>query len=172
MSQISAHLIDDHGALDKILKQLQTAIRSSDVESVHAQLDLFWARLAVHIRAEHLHLFPAVNGLGEEAQKIITELRQDHEFFMHELARAVETNRELLTTSEQPMVNEGLKTIENIVGQIEQRLVQHNEVEENKIYHWASTLLSDDEQTKLTERITWELRNRPSRFTDNTWSDT
>ena len=171
MSQVSAHLIDDHGALDKILKQLQSALRSGDVENAHAKLDLFWARLAVHIRAEHLHLFPAVSGLGDEAQKIVAELRRDHEFFMHELARAVEITRELLTISEQPIVNEGLKKIENIIVEIEQRLVEHNEVEEKKIYHWASTLLSSEEQTRLTEWITWELRNRPSRFTQDVWSD-
>lgn len=166
-------MIYDHAALDKVLKQLQAALHRSDLESAHTKLDLFWARLAVHIRAEHLHLFPAVlAGLGEEAQQIVMELRQDHEFFMHELARAVETIRQLLTNAEHHIVKDGLTSIEQTILQIEQRLVKHNEVEESQVYRWATTLLSPDEQAVLIERITRELQNRPSRFTGNAWSDT
>lgn len=171
IAQVSEQLIVDHVALDDVLKQLQSALRGSDIETAYAKLDLFWARLAVHIRAEHLHLFPAVvNALGDEAQEIVTELREDHEFFMHELARAVEIARKLITVSEQPLLNEGLKNIENIIVQIEARLVKHNQVEENQVYGWATTVLSPEDQATLMEGITKELRNRPSRFTENTWS--
>lgn len=170
MTPLSDQLINDHAALDKVLKQLQAALHRSDLETAHTKLDLFWARLAVHIRAEHLHLFPAVvAGLGEEAQRIVVELRQDHEFFMHELARAVETIRQLLTIAEHHIVKDGLKSIENTILQIEQRLVKHNEVEEGQVYRWATTLLSRDEQAVLTEQVKKELENRPSRFTENTW---
>ena len=184
MSQVSEQLIDDHAALDKVLKQLQIALRSSGLEISHTKLDLFWARLAVHIRAEHLHLFPTVlNSLEQaagshvsapsldEAKSVVTQLRQDHDFFMHQLALAVEIMRELLTLPEQLPVPEGVNNVKKIVREVEQRLVRHNEIEENRIYHWATLLLNSEEQQKLQERITKELENRPSRFTLSTWSD-
>lgn len=171
MAQLSEQLIDDHAALDTVLKQLQTALQRREVETAHAKLDLFWARLAVHIRAEHLHLFPAVlRSAGNEAQTIVAQLRGDHEFFMHELGHAVERMRILLTTSEQRLIQEELNDIDNTVQRVELRLVTHNQVEENQVYRWGSQLLNPEEQSKLKERITMELRNRPSRFTETDWS--
>lgn len=182
IAQASEQLLNDHAAVDRVLKDLQTALRSSDVEVVHAKLDLFWARLAVHIRAEHLHLFPTVlSSLEnapikhasapslEEAQTVTAELQQDHDFFMHELARAIEIMRQLLTALEQPIVKDGLNTVKNIVLGVEQRLIKHNEVEESQIYRWATTLLNSEEQSKLANQIMIELRKHPPRFTLSTW---
>ena len=172
MAHLSEQLISDHAALDKLLKQLQVALQRNDLETARTKLDLFWARLAVHIRAEHLHLFPAVlSKLGSEAQSVVAQLRQDHEFFMHGLGRAVEVMRQLLAISDQAIVKERLKSVENDILQIEQRLVKHNDIEENQVYHLATTLLNADEQARLAEHITRELRNRPSRFTEHAWSD-
>ena len=182
MAQVSEQLIDDHAAVDKILKQLQTALRSSDVQGAHVKLDLFWARLAVHIRAEHLHLFPTVlrsleNAASsqvsapslDEAKTVVAELRRDHDFFMHQLALAVEIMRELLTLPKQLTVPEGMNNVKKIVLEVERRLVRHNELEENQIYRWAPMLLNSEEQQKLQERITRELQNRPARFTLSNW---
>ena len=184
MAQVSEQLIEDHAAVDKVLKQLQAALRRSDVETAHALLDLFWARLAVHIRAEHLHLFPTVLKSLEnasvshvsapsldEAKSVVAQLRQDHEFFMHQLALAIEIMRELLTLPKQNIVPEGMNNVKKIVREVAQRLVRHNEIEENRIYHWVTILLNSEEQQKLHERITKELQTRPARFTLNTWSD-
>lgn len=171
MTEASEQLIADHVALDRILKQLQTALRSGDLESAHANLDLFWARLAVHIRAEHLHLFPTVlSRVANEAQTV-AQLREDHEFFMHELAQAVETMRRLLTETDQSVIKAGLDSITNTILQVEQRLIRHNEVEENQIYRLASLALSSDEQEKLVKQITSEFQKRPSRFTSAIWSN-
>ena len=182
MAQVSEQLIDDHAAVDKILKQLQTALLNGDLKTAHVKLDLFWARLAVHIRAEHLHLFPTVlssledAGVGhvsalslDEAKSVVAELRQDHDFFMHQLALAVEIMRELLTLPEQLTVPEGMNNVKKIVLEVERRLVRHNELEENQIYHWASILLNSEEQQKLQQQITKELQNHPARFTLSTW---
>ena len=184
MAKVSEQLIDDHTAIDKVLKQLQAALRSSDIEVVHSKLDLFWARLAVHIRAEHLHLFPTVlrsleNAAVkhasapslEEAKTVVAQLRQDHYFFMHQLALAVEIVRELLTLPEQLTVPEGMNNVKKIVLEVERRLVKHNELEENQIYRWVTILLNSEGQQKLQERITKELQNRPPRFTLSTWLD-
>jgi hypothetical protein len=83
------------------------------VARIYATLDLFWARLAVHIRAEHLHLFEAIlqavnrkpGGVDtapspDEAERTIEELRGDHNFFMRELSQAVAVIRGLLTEPE------------------------------------------------------------------------
>jgi hypothetical protein len=178
MGEVSEQLIDDHAALDKVLKQLQAALRTNDLEVAHAKLDLFWARLAVHIRAEHLHLFPAVLNAAishrsapslEEAQTVTSQLHDDHDFFMHGLARAVEITRKLLTVSEPRVVEEKLNEVKNIVSETEKRLVMHNEVEENQIYKWVTILLNPENQSELAKQITAELRKHPPRFTLGAW---
>ena len=88
-------LSDDHHSVDEVLKQLLAALDHRDVQTSYARLDLLWARLAVHIRAEHLHLFPAVTKHLREAQPMVEDLRTDHDFFMRELARAIAVLREL-----------------------------------------------------------------------------
>ena len=172
MVDVSEHLIDDHAALDEILNQLQSALRSNNIEDAHSKLDRFWARLAVHIRAEHLHLFPTVLGslkTADEAQEIVAELREDHDFFMAQLALAIEIMRELVTLPEQPILPEGLNNVKKIVLEVDQRLVRHNQLEESTIYHWASISLNPEEQTRLASEITTELRKHPPRFTLSTW---
>ena len=171
MEQVTEQLIDDHAALDKVLKQLQTALLRSDLETAQAKLDLFWARLAVHIRAEHLHLFPTVLAKFDEAETLIAELRRDHDFFMYELARAIEIMRKLSTSLEHPILNAELDNVKNIVSEVEQRLLKHNEMEETQIYRWATTLLNSEEQAQLGNQITTELRKHPPRFTLSTWLD-
>ena len=178
MAQVSEQLSNDHEAIDRVFKELKTALRSSDLEIIHAKLDLFWARLAVHIRAEHLHLFPTVlSSLDrafapspDEAQSVIAQLRQDHDFFMHQLALAVEITRELLTLPQQ-LIAEGLNNIEKIILEVEERLVRHNDLEETQIYRWATILLKSEEQVKLANQITTELLKHPPRFTLSTWLD-
>ncbi len=108
MSEAGWRLTDDHNAIDEVLKKLKEALESGDVDTSHAKLDLFWARLAVHIRAEHLYLFPAVvTGVREkssedapgpllcETKAAVDQLRNDHNFFMHELVEAIQAIRRL-----------------------------------------------------------------------------
>lgn len=64
----SQRLVDDHVALDELLKHLQSTLNHGQIDAIYGELDRFWAKLAVHIRAEHLHLFPTVlQGLAEPA---------------------------------------------------------------------------------------------------------
>jgi hypothetical protein len=65
--------------------------------------------LVVHIRAEHLQLFPALLAASDGRQHVevddapapgvkhmaVERLREDHDFFMRELAGAVNAAREL-----------------------------------------------------------------------------
>ena len=180
LSQASRQLADDHVALDNVLKQLQESMDSEDIKAIYARLDLFWARLAVHIRAEHLHLFPAVmNGLSDmtadhsvaptlnQGRLAIKRLRADHDFFMHELARAIGILRDLVKATDR----EAMRTVRDAVLDIEKRLIIHNELEESQIYRWAKTILNEQEQANLATRINGELGNRPSRFSLDAWSN-
>src|SRR6266568_6797633 len=140
LSQASRQLADDHVALDNVLKQLQESMDSEDIKAIYARLDLFWARLAVHIRAEHLHLFPAVmNGLSDmtadhsvaptlnQGRLAIKRLRADHDFFMHKLAQTIGVLRDLVKTTDRRAVDEAMRTVRDAVLDIEKRLIIHNE---------------------------------------------
>lgn len=183
VSQARQRLSDDHRAVNEVLKQLLTALNEKDVETSYAKLDLLWARLAVHIRAEHLHLFPAViNRLTgsidhvvapdlSEAQTIIDKLRADHEFFMRTLARAVGILRELPRSLDSADSEASFTSVHREVLEVEKQLVNHNEIEENQIYRWASTILTEPEQIDLTTRINAELENHPPRFSLEAWAN-
>ena len=160
MSQARQRLSDDHEAVGEVLKQLLTALDNHDVQSSYTRLDLLWARLAVHIRAEHLHLFPTIASKLAEAQPTIDRLRADHDFFMRELARAVDILR-----------NGGdVANVRDTVREIENRLAIHNEIEEHEIYRWSSSILTESEQSELLTCINAELENRPPRFSEEAWA--
>jgi len=185
LSQASRQLAGDHVALDELLKQLQTAVDAGDIKAIYARLDFFWARLAVHIRAEHLHLFPAViNGLSNltddrtlnaptlnEGQLAIGRLRVDHDFFMHAIAQAVGILRDLLQATDCFAVDDGIRTVRDAVLEVENRLISHDELEENQIYRWVKTILNEQEQADLATRINAELAKRPPRFSPEAWSN-
>jgi hemerythrin-like domain-containing protein len=163
-------LADDHAAVHEVLAQLVTALQNKDVTASYVKLDLLWARLAVHIRAEHLHLFPAVTSRMNEAQTTVEKLREDHDFFMRELARAVGILREL----PRPLSSEDesrLSSVLDVVLAVEKRLADHNDIEEKEVYHWAATVLTETEQIDLAARVNAELENRPSRFSVEAWAN-
>lgn len=180
-SQPSQRLAHDHAELNELLKQLQQALAGGKLEASHASLDLFWARLAVHIRAEHLHLFPAViHRLAEtanqilepslsEAQSTVDLLRADHDFFMHGLARAIGSLRDMLSQKNSEAVALDLTAVRDAVFEIEKRLVAHNEIEETQVYRWATCLFDEQEQLELSIRINAELAHPPARFPLATW---
>ena len=168
VSQARQRLSDDHLAVGEVLRQLLTALNNKDVQVSYSKLDLLWARLGVHIRAEHLHLFPLLisrlteSGGWGNAKSLIEGLRSDHEFFMRELARAIKALRARKTE---------LSTVADTVREIEKRLKVHNELEEDQIYRWATTLLTESEQNELAARITVDLENRPPRFSAEAWAN-
>src|SRR3982750_973169 len=102
-------LAHDHSEVDTLIHELLAALGEGNKTQSFARLDLLWARLAMHIRAENLCLFPAIlaaldNVIGtpqdgvpslEEASMMIARLRDDHDFFMRELVSAVKTMREV-----------------------------------------------------------------------------
>ena len=166
--------MQDHAALGELLGQTIAALEVKDIERSYASLDLFWARLAMHIRAEHLHLFPAISDAVVETrnedtpspadvQSAIEELRHDHDFFMRELSQAVLTLRGLLANAGVAVVGT-LEDIRKRIDAVDARLVKHNKIEEQGIYLWIGSLLSDGEQLTLAASVKKELENIPPRF--------
>ena len=168
--RVRQRLSDDHNAVNELLKELLAALKNGDVELTYSRLDLLWARLAVHIRAEHLHLFPAVAARVDGAESIIENLRTDHDFFMRELARAIGILRELPRPLESPGSDARFSAVVETVRQVEKRLALHNEAEENQIYRWTTEILTEAEQLELATRINAELEKRPPRFSAEAWA--
>lgn len=178
LSDATRLLANDHTSVDRLLARLHVALANSDAGETYATLDLFWARLAVHIRAEHLHLFPAILTRANNMQKLVAlkeveatirTLRDDHDFFMHELGGAITTLRDLIATRNQSRMRAGLEVISGIIISVEERLRQHNETEEETIYRWVSYFLSTEEQLELAGQIENELTKRPLRFATDSW---
>ena len=158
----------DHVELGELLNQLDTAGKANDVARTHATLDLFWARLAMHIRAEHLHLFPAISRASNdhtlppgEPENTIAILREDHDFFIRELAQAI-----AITRNAKENTAEQLEEVNSKITAVRDRLVKHNEIEETGIYVWISSLLTEAEQSELVSLVQKELENLPPRFGD------
>ena len=168
-------LMHDHAEIGDLLDTLDAALEANDVAQTHAALDLFWARLAVHIRAEHLHLFPVISRVARrvgarnkalpqgEPENTIAKLRDDHDFFMRELAEAIAITRALPAKAEGDTVQQ-LGEVKKKIVAVRDRLVRHNAIEETGIYLWTSSLPGEAEQTELASHVQKELENLPPRF--------
>ena len=166
-SQIEILLRSDHVELDALLTDVSVALDSGGSDRVYNALDLFWARLAMHIRAEHVRLFPAIAAaVGQRAEfaevpGLIDDLRHDHDFFMRELARSIK----ILRSSEK----DSLTKVRDVLDRVRERLVEHDQIEEEKIYKLAAAgLVSPKTITALHRSIQMELSNLPPRFTTRT----
>jgi Hemerythrin HHE cation binding domain len=172
-------LAHDHSELDAALAELVSGLANGDAARSLDALDLFWARLAVHIRAENLHLFPALLrpaefGRGsmrdaslpqpEEIRTLVAQLREDHDFFMIELAAAVKQLRALCSSDQRA----GLREVRQRINALSRRLDAHNALEESRVYPSVALLLDPPQQLALDKNIRRELENLPSRFGNRT----
>jgi hemerythrin-like domain-containing protein len=168
-------LAHDHSELDAALAGVFSALAAGEAEQSFKSLDSFWARLAMHIRAENIHLFPTLLDASERAlrrtgvpaqetvEEIINRLRADHDFFMSELAAAMKQLRELRRADRHDATPVLAKVREQTL-RVRNRLDAHNDLEESQVYHWAELFLDASEQKTLRERLQRELNNLPSRF--------
>ena len=167
-------LADDHREIDLILDELFAAFEKHDAAEIYQKLDFFWARLAMHIRAENLHLFPMIleaaqsdepNGLPSSPDLVresIRQLENDHNFFMLELGNAIKQMREIRENNRQNK-NEKLVDLQAKINVLRERLERHNELEESGVYFWAEALTPADAAV-LRAKIQKELENLPPRF--------
>jgi hypothetical protein len=168
----------DHDNLGEMLENLSNAFENANVEEIYTKLDFFWARLAMHIRAEHLHLFPAISCASEmpeypaendfslnpkTVRDILKQLRDDHDFFMHELAAAIKMLREIREENNTDSA-EKLSRAREKVAAVSVRLEAHNELEESEVYLWAEKLLVPSHRDQITERMKTEIEHLPPRF--------
>lgn len=157
-------LTADHESLDELLDAAFDALSDQDKDRIFACVDMFWARLAMHIRAEHLHLFPAIQAAVKQPNKIISVkkasttielLHKDHDLFMRELIKIIKQLR----------VNEyEAESISSTLTDIRKKLVSHNMIEEREVYGWAESLLTEEEYESLQSKMLKEITNLPPRF--------
>ena len=171
---IEATLEHDHASLDQLLTELDQALAAPYQDRAFELLDLFWARLAVHIRAEHLHLFPALVKASSqfsgdsslpsfvEVEETIAHLRSDHDFFMKELADMMKNMRD---------IRENKSSFQEVSGRLRERLTviwtrlkSHNKLEEEHVYVWPRRALDRKTIAALGSRVQHELENLPPRF--------
>ena len=171
-------LEDDHVSLGRLLAELDGELATQNVPRAFELLDLFWARLAVHIRAENLHLFPALanasaslfSGKGnlptsEDAHNIILQLRSDHDFFMKELANMMKTAREVHADAK--AAGKYSEEFRKRLTVIRKRLETHNDLEEEQVYTWPALLFDEKTVVRLSERLQHELANLPPRISES-----
>lgn len=172
-------LAGDHAEVDAMFPDLWREFDRGGARGVFEKLDYLWARLAVHIRAEHLHLFPALlaasvggQGVGADAaptpgevRAAVEHLREDHDFFMRELAGAVNAAREL-AAQDGPPERELLRQIKGRALAVAERLAEHNRMEEEQVYLWPVMLLAEAELDAMREGIRREIENLPPRFSE------
>ena len=167
-------LVHDHSNLDELLEQVFDALGRSDRPRTFLTLDQFWARLAIHIRAEHLHLFPALlqksrdsnspGGIADVESRLpdnISTLRRDHDFFVKEIGKDVNLLR---ADEKEKHENVDLGEIHKNLIIIAGRLEVHNTLEEIDVYPLAQALLSDEEIAELEVSMSKELAKLPPRF--------
>jgi iron-sulfur cluster repair protein YtfE (RIC family) len=172
---VESLLEDDHESLGQLLTELDGDLAKHNFPRAFELLDLFWARLAIHIRAENLHLFPALanaraslfTGKGglptrDEAHNVLSRLESDHDFFMKELAEMMKRARGIRAgQAEDFIVAEELGRRLTV---IRKRLEAHNRLEEEQVYAWPVLLFDEPMITKLRESLRHELENLPPRF--------
>ena len=168
-------LAHDHSELDAALASVFSALAAGEIEQSFKNLDRFWARLAIHIRAENIHLFPTLLDASQRPRQaadvpgaktvgeIITRLRADHDFFMIELAAAMKQLGELRRGDRQDAAPV-LATVRAQMTRVSRRLETHNALEESQVYQWSGALLDNVEQEALNQRLRRELDNLPLRF--------
>lgn len=162
----------DHWSLRDLLNTLQTQLSAQKFSESFQSLDLFWARLALHIRSEQLQLFPALasadkrsfdkDGLPsyEEAQLVLSKLREDHHFFMRELADLVN----LMRDSDASSANETIAEVRARIKTIVKRLEMHDWIEQKQVYRWPALLFDELKLEQLANEIKRELENFPPRL--------
>lgn len=164
----------DHASLGQLLSELDAELATPNLARAPELLDLFWARLAVHIRAENLHLFPALANAPaslftgqdslptfEDAHNMLLRLRSDHNFFMGELAVSIKAMREVVGSQRSALEVKGLR---QRLATIAKRLEVHNRLEETQTYVWPSLLFDQQTVGRLFDRLQSELENIPPRI--------
>lgn len=157
-------LTADHHQLDGLLENAIEALKTGERDQAMVSVDIFWARLAMHIRAEHLHLFPALEATSAHTHDhdhivtILNGLREDHNFFMRELLVLIKQLRDRAGNALDP------DRMTRSMLRIQERLALHNEIEETQVYPLAARDPASADHADICERVEFEITNMPPRF--------
>lgn len=175
---VESLLEDDHESLGQLLTKLEEELATHNSSRAFELLDLFWARLAIHIRAENLHLFPALSdaraslftGKGglptrDEVHNVLARLRSDHDFFMKELAEMIKRARGIC--ADEAADFNLAEELGRRLTVLRKRLEAHNRLEEEQTYAWPALLFDEPTMAELGEHLRHELENLPPRFADS-----
>ncbi len=165
-------LVHDHEVLSGILSEYERVFAEGNLPEAATLLDYFWARLALHIRAEHHVLFPRIYEKAaassspplKEVEAVFGTLRKDHDLFMTALAEAVTTLKALVQAPREPARKEILGRVAKYVESVKGRLDSHNILEEGKVYLWLDLGRGLGERAEVAGAIRKELENFPPRF--------
>lgn len=152
----AGRLAGDHGEIDACLREARSAVENRLQAEALQALDRVWMRLAVHIRAEHKVLFPALGEAKPDLAATLHTLREDHDFFMATLATLVNHLR-------QPGVD--WTTVASGLEAVHRRLGTHNALEEEGVYPVADRL-PPEQRDRLAAEVARELAALPSRYAD------
>jgi iron-sulfur cluster repair protein YtfE (RIC family) len=151
---LAAKLGTDHREIDHLFGEAQAAAERRLQVDTHRALDRTWMRLAVHIRAEHRVLFPAVADAQPNLGAVLQSLREDHDFFMSALAGAVNALKS-------PAVDWTM--VRSTLASVHQRLASHNATEEDRIYPLAGQF-PEEQRRRLAGDLSRELAALPERY--------
>ena len=168
-------LVDDHREMSSLLAEFVRESGREDRGTVLRRLDRIWARLAVHIRAEHLVLFEVLRGHEshagapdpEEREQALARLREDHDHFMRELGEAVNLLRRAAREDASASLPGPLADRVHVhVRRVIEGLRSHDRLEEERVYRWLDQVLDDDGRIEVGERIRTQLDRLPPRLDD------
>ena len=174
-------LSEDHCDLDLLLSAVFDALDVRNPTEVFARLDLFWARLAMHIRAENCELFPAISDVTDTSLRehaltadekadiddALAQLRGDHDFFMSELADGIKRMREAGAVPSANAQTEMIQ-LENMLTELRSRIASHNKLEEAVVYRLPAKILDPIKLRMLQNGVRRELENLPPRIKERT----
>jgi hypothetical protein len=172
-----AVLSNDHVELGVLLTELLSSLDEANVDEAYVRLDLLWARLAVHIRAENVQVFPdilrALDGQPAAGRQdvertavlraSIERLRRDHDVFMYELKDAVKALRTVMDDRDGKRASVVLRSLRDRLGALEGAFESHNR-EEDSVYPTAASVLETAEMADLMIRVRRELAALPPRL--------
>ncbi|WP_257306426.1 hemerythrin domain-containing protein [Geothrix campi] len=154
---LAAKLAADHREIDHLYREARAAVEQRLQAEAHRALDRIWMRLAVHIRAEHKALFPAVAAARPDLGATLQALREDHDFFMATLAGTVKA----LEGAEVEWA-----TVRSALEAVHRRLASHNTLEEERIYPLVDQF-PDEQRRQLVGDVSRELALLPARYEES-----
>ena len=174
-----AILSNDHLELGALLLELLNSLDEANADEAYARLDTLWARLAVHIRAENVQVFPdilraldAQRAAGRQdveqsalLRASIERLRSDHDVFMSELKDAVKAVRKVIDDRDGKQASVVLRSLLHRLGTLERAFENHNR-EEDSVYPMAASVLDSAVMDDLMNRVRRELAALPPRLRD------